>query len=123
MLIEKLGNKNFTLLAKMLDMEAASIRVNSQNIANVNTPHYRRRSFDFESSLRQAMSLGASEDYQAIQGHVAMPNTTAVRNNGNNVDIDLEMLNMKQSSALYDIYAQLYSRQTTNLRNAIRGTR
>jgi flagellar basal body rod protein FlgB len=86
MVMEKLGDKNFTLIAKMLDMNAARQRVIAGNVSNVNTP-----------------------------------NTTAVRNNGNNVDIDLEMVNMRQTAALYNIYTQLYNRKASLVKMAISG--
>ena len=94
-MLSKLGNKNFTLLARMLDLHGASQKVHAQNIANVNTPNYRRRVFSFNKELRHAMDKGTAEAYTGIKGWVNRPNNTVVRNNGNNVDIDMEMVAMK----------------------------
>lgn len=122
-MLSKLGNKNFTLLGKMLSLSSARQRVIAQNVANVNTPNYRRREFRFESALAQAMSNGRAEDYSAVQGWVDRPNNTPVRNNGNNVDIDLEMMNMHENSTSYQIYTELYSRKSNMVKSAIRGVR
>lgn len=122
-MLHKLGNKNFTLLGKMLSLTSARHRVIAQNVANVNTPNYRRREFRFDSALSQAMARGTAAEYQGIQGWVDRPNNTPVRNNGNNVDIDLEMLNLNENAMSYDIYAQLYSRKSNMVKSAVRGAR
>lgn len=122
-MIHKLGNKNFTLLGKMLSLTSARHRTIAQNVANVNTPNYRRREFKFDTALSQAMGKGTANAYEGIQGWVDRPNNTPVRNNGNNVDIDLEMLNLSENSMSYDIYAQLYSRKSSMVKSAIKGVR
>jgi flagellar basal-body rod protein FlgB len=119
----KLGNKNMDLLGKMLSLHGARHRVLAQNIANVNTPNYRRREFRFDTALSQALQNGAAEDYRQIKGYVARPNTTPVRNNGNNVAIDEEMLDMGRNSLSYDVYGQLYTRKAQALKSAIKGGR
>ena len=121
--MHKLGNKNFTLLSRMLDLESARQRVISQNIANVDTPNYRRRTLDFYTSLRQAMDKGNAEAYSNIQGYVKRPNTTAVRNNGNNVDIDMEMRDLNTNALAYEVYTSLYNKKSTMIKTAIRGGR
>lgn len=122
-MLTKLGNKNFTLLGKMLDLTAARHRVISQNVANVNTPNYRRRVFKFEKALRNAMEGGTAEDYMEVKGWVDRPRNTPVRNNGNNVDIDREMFMLGENSAEYNVYSQLYNRKAQMLKSAIRGVR
>jgi len=117
----KIGHKNFSLLEKMLDLHAAKHRVIAQNIVNVNTPHYRRRVFRFDSALRDAMSKGHSSDYNTIQGWVERPNTTPVRNNGNNVDLEMEMVSLKENATAYEIYTSLYSKKSQMVKAAIRG--
>ena len=122
-ILNKVGNKNFTLLAKMLDLANARQRVISQNVANVNTPNYRRRSFDFEKSLRDAMEQGSAQAYSQVRGYVSKPNTTAVRNNGNNVDIDMEMNNLNFNSTSFEVYSTIYNRKSNMLKSAIKGVR
>ena len=120
-MLSKLGNKNFTLLAKMMDLHAASQKVSAQNIANVNTPNYHRREFKFSKALREAMQRGQASDYRNIRGWVDRPNTTPVRNNGNNVDIDMEMISMRENAMKYQIFVDLYSKKAAMLKTAIKG--
>ena len=122
-MLHKLGNKNFALLGKVLSLTSAKHRVIAQNVANVNTPNYRRRELRFDTALAQAMRGGTASDYERMTAHVDRPNNTAVRNNGNNVDIDLEMLNMDENSMNYQLYAQLYTRKSNMVKSAIRGVR
>ncbi len=122
-MIEKIGNKNFTLLSKLLDLHSARHRVHSQNIANINTPNYRRREFKFDSALRNAMEGGTAAHYQGIVGWVDRPNTTPVRNNGNNVDIDMEMVSMKENTSFYEIYTQIYKKKAEMIKTAIKGVK
>ena len=120
-MFSKIGNKNFTLLSWMLDITAAKQKVFSQNIANVNTPNYRRRTLNFKESLRDAMSKGTASAYANIQGHIEKPQNTPVRNNGNNVDIDLEMMNMDENKSFYKIYTTIYNNKSAMVKKAIRG--
>ncbi|MCB1135886.1 MAG: flagellar basal body rod protein FlgB [Chlamydiia bacterium] len=122
-MLDKLGNKNFTLLGRMLDLHAAKQRVHAQNVANVNTPNYKRREFKFETALKRALAGGRSQDYQEIEGWVDRPNNTPVRNNGNNVDIDMEMAEMQENNASYTIYTQLYNKKSQMVKAAIRGSK
>lgn len=120
-MLNKLGQKNFTLLGKLMDMSANRHRVIAQNISNVNTPYYRRKEYSFESSLREAMHSGKAKDYSEVSGYVRHPNTTPVRNNGNNVDIDQEVLDLKENATLYSLYTHLYTEKASMVRSAIRG--
>ncbi|SCA63067.1 Flagellar basal body rod protein FlgB [Chlamydiales bacterium SCGC AG-110-M15] len=120
-MLSKLGHKNFTLLSKLLDLHSSRHRVHAQNIANVNTPNYRRREFKFNKALRNAMEGGTAAHYKSMQGWVDRPNNTPIRNNGNNVDIDMEMVSMQENSASYEIYSQLYTKRSQAVRSAIKG--
>jgi len=117
----KIGNKNFALLSRMLDLHASRGKVIAANIANVNTPNYQRRSFEFDSALRHAMSKGTSAEYNKIQGWVERPNNTPVRNNGNNVDIEQEMVALRENATAYEVYSTLYSQKSQMIHAAIRG--
>lgn len=119
--MSKLGNKNFALLGKMLDLTAEKHRVIAGNISNVNTPNYQRRQYNFDDSLRYAMENGSVKDYRRVEGWISRPKTTPVRNNGNNVDIDLEMLNMRENSSYYNIITDFYNSKSKMVKKAISG--
>jgi len=117
-MLQKLGNKNFPLLNKLLGLHSARHRVIAENIANVNTPNFRRSEFRFESALQQAMEHG---DVREARGFKERPKNTPVRNNGNNVDIDMEMVALDKNAMSFEIYSQLYRQKAQMVRSAIKG--
>jgi len=122
-MLQKLGNKNFALLSKLMHLHTYRHNVIAQNVANINTPNYHRRTFNFESALNRAIEKGSQSDYESIRGWVDRPNTTAVRNNGNNVDIDMEMVALNKNATSFEIYAQLYRQKSQMVKDAIKGGR
>jgi flagellar basal-body rod protein FlgB len=82
----------------------------ADNIANVDTPHFRARAVDFESSLRSAIDSGGTEqlDPSAV-GYTASPTQTPVGANDNNVDIRKETMAAMQSVFQYQIVSRSVS--------------
>lgn len=85
-------------------------RVIADDIANVDTPGFRARSVEFESSLRQAIEAGGFEPdagpaARAAAGVVSteVPTDTPVGANGNNVDLRKETLAAIQTQYSYQI--------------------
>jgi flagellar basal-body rod protein FlgB len=95
------------ILGSALDGIALRQRVIADNIANVDTPHYRASSVEFETSLRSAIASGE------VDGSIT-PTTTAtdtpVGANDNNVDLRKETLAAVQSQFQY----QMISRATSD---------
>ncbi len=101
------------ILGSALDGIALRQRVIADNIANVDTPHYRASSVDFESDLRSAIASGSPD------GSISPTLTatdTPVGANGNNVDLRKETLAAVQSQFQY----QLITRATSDRFDLIR---
>lgn len=103
-----------------MDLHSASHKMHAQNIANVNTPNYRRGEFKFEKALRNAMEGGTASHYKSVRGWVDHPDNTPVRNNGNNVDIDMEMVSLQENASFYEIYTQIYQKRSNLVKAAIK---
>jgi len=71
------------------------------NIANANTPGYQRRDVDFHAALSAAMGAGRSAVAQVTFGAKADPGS-AMRADGNGVDIDVESANMASNALEYE---------------------
>ncbi len=67
------------------------------------------------------MEGGTAADYRGIKGWVDKPNNTLIRNNGNNVDIDMEMVSMRETASMYETLTQIYSKRADGIKSAIRG--
>lgn len=133
-----IGNILFTntmgLLEKGLDAALLRNTVISNNLANVDTPGYKRSDVLFEDELRKALAktgqirgMLTNEKHIPIGGpsvsdvspKVVLENNTAFRNDGNNVDIDREMAAMAKNTITYTALAQLLNGEFSKMRSAI----
>jgi len=81
--------------------------VTANNIANIDTPHFRATSVDFEASLRAAIDGGQVSDNVAPAVAVSTtPTDTPVGANGNNVDLRKEEMALIQTQYQYQVLGQ-----------------
>lgn len=114
-----LGNDHIIrALTKSLDVAALRQKVTAQNIANLNTPGYRRSYVNFHAELEQArgkLSLNRTNPRHfpgtALQAdpRVEVERHTSRRVDGNNVDLDEEMLDMVTNQLHYNALVQKIS--------------
>ncbi|PKM49892.1 MAG: flagellar basal body rod protein FlgB [Firmicutes bacterium HGW-Firmicutes-7] len=99
-------HNNTNVLAKALDASWLKSEAISNNIANVDTPGYKRSDVVFESYLQQALdSKGRIKQgsLSRVSPKVIKDNTNlSYRIDGNNVDIDTEMAYMAQNQIKYN---------------------
>jgi len=120
-------------------IRAASMRqqVLANNIANVDTPYFKRSDVQFENLLAEAMgasggtglaikatdprhfSNGASLPVPAAI--VATEDSTAMNNNRNNVDIDREMSLLAENQLRYNLYIQQVNHEIKMMKLGIEG--
>lgn len=102
-------------LAKGLDVAALRQKVTAQNIANLNTPGYKRSYVDFHCVLEQAQEkLGLtrtnprhfSGGAAQAEPRVETERHTSRRVDGSNVDLDVEMLNLVTNQLYYNALVQ-----------------
>jgi flagellar basal-body rod protein FlgB len=105
----------FGLIEKALDASTLRQKVLASNIANVDTPYYKRKDVRFESVLQDA--LHASErkirayrtdprhipfgGVKTLEPQVVTDASTTFNHNGNNVDLDLEMAELAKTQIKY----------------------
>jgi flagellar basal-body rod protein FlgB len=97
---------NVDLLMRLMSASTDRARVIASNIANGNTPGYRRQTLQFERLLGEALQSG-SEDLSRIQPRVETDFATPTRPDGNNVTLELELSADRQNRLLYDTYAAI----------------
>jgi flagellar basal-body rod protein FlgB len=95
------------ILGSALDGIALRQRVTADNIANVDTPHYRASSVDFETNLRSAVASGGDADFDL--GAPVAATDTPVGANDNNVDLRKETLAAVQSQFQYQMLTRATS--------------
>lgn len=120
------GDKNIKLLEKLIDVSAIRHKVIANNIANVNTPGYKRLEVSFENELKAALSGSSTKDVSFMQPKVKVAKNTGnttPRNDGNNVTMEDEVSNLVKNSLSYNIYVQMLSKKFAALKTAIGGGR
>ena len=132
-----LNTPTFNLMQKSLDVMWERMNVTAQNIANIDTPHYKAKSVEFESILQQklnavnnsyavAMRYSGEDGNQkmqdlldSVQPQVCADNSTETRADGNNVDIDYENLELARTQLQYSYMVKKLSDEYSLLRYAV----
>jgi len=105
------------LLTAVLDISQAQHTVLAANIANANTPGYRRREVDFERSLVRLLEGNGPKRGGIVVREADEP----PRLDGNNVDVDQELAAMFQNALLYQVTSQIVSVRFNLMRRALSG--
>ena len=125
-----LSNLLFTKHNGMIErgLDAAWLRNNviSQNIANVDTPGYKRKVVKFEEFLDSEMKTGRiSQGKSKLSSNVMQiiedPANSSYRSDGNNVDIEHEMALLAANSIRYNTLIQRINGDFQKLKTVIRG--
>jgi len=127
-----LNTKMYNLLIGALDGSALKQAVISNNIANVNTPGYKKNVVNFQEVLEnmldpkkelvltRAKHLAKKEDIKDTQViKITQNNATSLRNDGNNVDVDLELAELAENNLYFNSLTQLLSSQLAMIKYAI----
>ncbi|MGR3219778.1 MAG: flagellar basal body rod protein FlgB [Candidatus Anammoxibacter sp.] len=103
------SEKSTELLNKMIDYTALKQKVIANNIANINTPGYKRLDVSFSQNLKSAIENGESVKEMQLKVVVDKSKNIAIgtRNDGNTVDIDKEVSQLMQNSLSYNVYLEL----------------
>jgi flagellar basal-body rod protein FlgB len=106
----------------------------SNNIANIDTPGYTRQEAPFESELRRALGTGPSQLATTDPRHIragtgahdqlgvqATQLLNSARRDGNDVDVDQEMVLLAETQMRYQAAASALSTKISILREILRG--
>ncbi len=111
------------LIEKALDIRQARQGVLQSNIANMETPGYRRHDLDFAAMMEKSMGGGATLA-RTNPGHMSPPEegmdlASGVRRQNRPVDLDEEMLAISENQLMYEIATRLAAKRFEGLRYAI----
>lgn len=138
MLIDRLlfSDKTPLLLKKNLDFQSQRNLLIASNISNVNTPGFKALDVRFEDQLRDAVGsedtlalkttherhFGPSRDSIKKMQPEVFEEIDAARSDGNNVNIDKEMLKLAETQIKYNATIQLMAKRGSAIRVAISET-
>lgn len=114
------------VLSKAADASWMRNDVLANNIANVDTPGYKRQDIDFESQLKQALR---NTRYKSVDARVSAIHSSELtprvytdsanfsyRLDGNNVDIDTESTELAANQIMYNGLINSINQEFTNLK-------
>jgi flagellar basal-body rod protein FlgB len=126
------------MLKNAMDGAGAAHSAIANNIANVNTPNFRRADVSFKEALARTeatagdpdelgltltsdrhIPVGGPQDAQPFSVTTTVDDTTQMRVDGSNVDVDQEMAKLSLNSAYAQTMGQLLQNQYSRLRQAI----
>ena len=116
-----LSDKNVVLLSKLLDLTTAKNKVIANNIANTNTPGFKKFEVSFQKELRKAVESKNINKVKNIQESITMSKDKSTRKDGNNVDLDKELVTFYQMSDRHNIYLEILSKKFKGMITAIQG--
>jgi flagellar basal-body rod protein FlgB len=127
------SDEAFLSLHKGLDAAAERQRVAAHNLANVNTPDFKRSEVSFEERLQGSLAgvgrlplavthprhIGRQAVLAEVRHQVRRDYSSSMRSDGNNVDIDREMAAMAANQLKYNAMTQLVNEKYGLLRYVI----
>lgn len=127
----------YQILEKSLNAASQQHKLISNNIANVETPGFKTSEVIFQSKLREILdskeknylplkvthpnhiSIIPDLKIEDIEPEIITRTETTSRNDGNNVDIDLEMSKLAENTTYYSTIAQLITLKLSGLKDVI----
>ena len=124
-MIEALFNQpNYLTAKKTLDAVALRQEAIASNVANLETPGYKRVDLapDFENELARASSANDSSQIASLKPTLAV-DTSAVPSSmdGNTVHLEDELMKMNQNAMTHALETQMISGTLAKMRLAITG--
>ena len=122
-------------------MDAGTVRRNviANNIANADTPGFKRSNVNFESELKRALESEKTKpvleltlsdpghipgwkerDYRDVQIRRVLDYTTTYNNNGSNVDPEQEFMYATENQMSYSLFAQAAAFEFSQINQVLR---
>ncbi len=135
-LINPATDSSLAVLQKSLDSLSLQHEVIANNIANIDTPNFKRSVVSFQDKLKTALDTNSTSPLwrtnpmhfpiqpQSVSLNDFKPDVRAVtetigRNDGNNVDLEMESGLLAENNLLYNSLADITGRYFAGMRHVI----
>ncbi|MHC4603848.1 MAG: flagellar basal body rod protein FlgB [Planctomycetota bacterium] len=112
--------------SNIIDFLEAGIKTESlrqkaiaNNIANLETSGYRRIGVKFEELLAKALDSSGAADLSEIEAQIHQLNTTPVKSNGNDVNLEVEVGEMVKNTLRHKAYIRVLNKKYRQMEMAI----
>ena len=130
--------KSVDLIQRNMAVSTLRRQVIANNIANVETPNFKRSTVNFEAELGRALasekldrSIGVvthekhipfnrTVDYRTVGPRIVLDYLTTSKNNGNNVDIERELMQATENQMMYELMAGAVNHQFKQINIVLR---
>ena len=139
MFAETSWGRNIDILSRSMNVGLERQNVIADNIANADTPGFKRSFVNFESGLRRALESESREpafqeaitdeqhmpferptDYRSVEPRRVVDWQTTAKNNGNNVDAEVEAQNMLKNMLSYQLMTRNVGEQFNRMNIVLR---
>lgn len=136
-MLDRLFAGTTDVMAKAMGGLSQRQRAIAENIANADTPNYKRLEVAYETQLHRAaigpqgvemaatlpghLRIDGPQSLEEFQAQVTRATDTSMRNDGNNVDVEAEMTRLAQTGLTYNALADLMKRKMSGMHSVIRG--
>ena len=124
MILDSLFNgKTTTILKKVMDFNVQNHTVITNNIANIETPGFTAKRFEFEDALQNAVQSGNMDSIENVTGKLANNYDNPYRMDMNNVDVEKELLSMEENRLQYETIGALLKKKLQKWNKIIDGVK
>ena len=114
---------NYQGVKKMLDATTLRQEAIASNLANIETPHYKRMDVQatFASELSRAIGTGSAGAVRGVQARITVDTTAVAQNrDGNTVQLEKELMLLQKNMVAHHMMTQMISGTFSKLRLAIK---
>ena len=129
MLTDTSFGRSVDLLQRSMAASTLRRQLIANNLANAETPNFKRSDLSFEAELGRALasekqprSIGVTThenhipfdrvtDYRSVNPRVSLDYLTTAKNNGNNVDVEHEVMQAAENQMMYELMTGVVSHQ------------
>lgn len=114
--------QNYLIAKRLLDASALRQEALAGNIANIETPGFKRMDVDksFDAQLTTAVKNANIEALSSLRPQLSVDTTAAaVRADGNNVSMDKELMEVNRNAVEYQFLTQYLTNNLQAIKNAM----
>ena len=115
---------NYSALKQMMDATVLRHEAIASNLANVETPHYKRLDINsnFATKLSEAVATKKADDIRAIKPSIEVDKTAMAQNrDGNSVQLEKELMHLQRNMIAHRLQTQMVTGTLKKLKLAMRG--
>ena len=139
MFLQNEFGKTMDILHRTMDVSMIRQQVLADNIANADTPNFKRSTVNFEAELKRALDSEKSRprvkttvtdprhitndrvrNYRNVEPRRVLDYLSTTDNNGNNVDIEQESMRILQNQLRYNLMTRSVSDHFTRINMVLR---